>query len=114
EKKENRFFFEEPGHLRRLNTLEFERQENRIGFKLAKQYYANQEYGAINWITKSSPRFVKKLTSTDNAVNDEAKNKLKTLRNQLLPLTYMQFPYSKYWSIKSKWHKKLSDYIKLS
>jgi SAM-dependent methyltransferase len=111
--KENRFFFEEPGHLRRLNTKEFEECERRIGFHLEKDFYANQYHGAINWITKSSPRFVKKLTSTDDAIDQNAKKELQLLRKKLLPLTYYQFPYSKYWAIKSKWKKSLADRIKL-
>ncbi len=60
--KGNRFFFEEPGHLRRLTTDEFTNCERQIGFTLKKEFYSNQFDGAINWITKSSPRFVKKLT----------------------------------------------------
>ena len=111
--KGNRFFFEEPGHLRRLTTEEFVNHEKAFGFSLKKEFYSNQYSGAINWITKSSPRFVKKLTSFENAVDTTALKKLKKLRNKLLPLTYLQFPYSKYMEIKNKWHKKPLDYIKL-
>jgi trans-aconitate methyltransferase len=111
--KGNRFFFEEPGHLRRLNTEEFSLLEKAIGFSLRQDYYSNQYHGAINWITKSSPRFVKKLTNPQTAVSDEARKTLKKIRRKLLPLTWVQFPYSKYWMIKSKWHKKSADYIKL-
>ena len=111
--KENRFFFEEPGHLRRLNTNEFVEWEKKIGFVLEKDFYANQYHGAVNWITKSSPRFVKKLTSTDNAINENAKHELQSIRKKLLPLTYYQFPYSKYWAIKSKWRKSLADHAAL-
>ena len=113
-KKENRFFYEEPGHLRRLTSDEFAAYEKKIGFDLKKEFYSNQEYGAINWITKSSPRFVKKLTDTNDALNNESLKKLEKLRKKLLPLTYLQFPYSKFLEIKNKWHKKLSDHLKLS
>jgi hypothetical protein len=111
--KENRFFFEEPGHLRRLNTSEFENYVSRFGFRLEKDFYSNQYHGAINWITKSSPRFVKRLTDPTEAISKNASKKLRSLRRQLLPLTYLQFPYFKYWEIKSKWRKKGSDYIKM-
>jgi len=110
--KENRFFFEEPGHLRRLTSKEFEDWESKIGFHLERDYYANQFHGAVNWITKSSPRFVKKLTDDQDAVNEDARQKLKALRRQLLPLTYSQFPYSKYWLIQSKWKKSMGDKLK--
>jgi len=112
-KKENRFFYEEPGHLRRLTTGSFSDHEKKIGFDLKKEFYSNQEYGAINWITKSSPRFVKKLTATKDAIDTDALKKIKKLRKKLLPLTYLQFPYSKFLEIKNKWRKKLSDHIKL-
>ena len=113
-KKENRFFYEEPGHLRRLTSDEFAAFEKKIGFDLKKEFYSNQEYGAINWITKSSPRFVRKLTDTNDALDNESLTKIKKLRKKLLPLTYLQFPYSKYLEIKNKWRKKLSDHIKLA
>jgi SAM-dependent methyltransferase len=112
--KGNRFFFEEPGHLRRLSTADFQQLQEKIGFKLVKEFYSNQYYGAINWITKSSPSFVKKLTDASEAVDDKARKELEDLRKKLLPLTYTQFPYAKYWMIKSKWHKGLADRIKLA
>jgi trans-aconitate methyltransferase len=113
-KKGNRFFFEEPGHLRRLTSQQFIQLLNQRGFRIGKQFFANQYYGAINWITKSSPRFVKKLTDSSDALNPEAAKKLSELRKKLLRLTYLSFPYSKYWMIRSKWHKKLSDRLKLA
>lgn len=112
--KQNRFFFEEPGHLRRLTTKEFEVLEGKHNFFLEKAYYSNQRYGAIDWITKSSPRFVKKLTDGESAIDENSALKLKRLRNTLLPLTYLQFPYSKYWETQSKWKKNFKDYFKMS
>ena len=110
--KDNRFFFEEPGHLRRLTTKEFAEHENKYGFKLADAWYSNQVNGAINWITKSSPRFVKRLADPADAVDAHAKEKLKQLKKFLLRLTYSQFAYTKYLEIKNKWHKSISDRIK--
>lgn len=112
--KDNRFFFEEPGHLRRLNTIEFAAYESNIGFVLKKDFYSNQQDGAINWITKSSPRFVKKLTAGEDIVDEAAGHKMKLLRRKLLWMTYRQFPYSKYWEIKSKWRKTIIDRILLA
>lgn len=111
--RENRFFYEEPGHLRRLTTESFSTHEKKIGFELKKEFYSNQQDGAVNWITKSSPRFVKRLTSPQDALDNAALNKIKVLRKRLLPLTYLQFPYSKYLETKNKWHKTALDYIKL-
>lgn len=111
--KANRFFFEEPGHLRRLTSTEFSVYETSIGFSLQQEFYSNQYHGAVNWITKSSPRFVKKLTNPSTAVNEVSKTELNKLRSKLLPLTYLQFPYSKYWAVKGKWKKSAADYLKM-
>lgn len=111
---ENRFFFEEPGHLRRLTTEDFQKQESKINFKLSAAWYSNQKYGAINWITKSSPRFVKRLTNAADAIDKYSALLLNSMRRNLLPLTYLQFPYSKYWLIKNQWRKKSTDFIKLA
>jgi SAM-dependent methyltransferase len=112
--KDNRFFFEEPGHLRRLTTGEFTEYESNYGFKLENAWYSNQTDGAINWITKSSPRFVKKLTDSTDALDINAKEKLEKLRKYLLSLTYSQFAYTKYLEIKNKWNKTIADRIKLA
>lgn len=112
--KGNRFFFEEPGHLRRMNSAELTDQMNQKGFQLKNEFYANQYFGAINWITKASPRFVKKLTDHTEAVNEKSAAALKQIKKELLRLTYLQFAYSKYWHIKSKWKKNISDYLKLT
>lgn len=112
--KENRFFYEEPGHLRRLTSSEFGQWENNIGFQLQQAFFAGQYDGAVNWITKSSPRFVKRLTAADDAVNEEARKMLTSFRKKLLPLTYQQFAYSKFWQLKSKWHKSAKDYAILA
>ncbi len=109
--KGNRFFFEEPGHLRRLTSNKLIDAMRQINFSINSQFFANQQFGAINWITKSSPRFVKRLTDPSNAADDVSKDKLSSLRKYLLNLTYQQFPYSKYWMIKSKWSKKISDRV---
>ena len=109
--KDNRFFFEEPGHLRRMTTDEFSAWEKKIGFELGENFYTNQYAGAINWITKASPRFVKKLTNSNEAIDQPAANQLEKLRKKLLPLTYLQFSFSKFWLTKNKWRKKGKDYL---
>lgn len=111
--KDGRFFYEEEGHLRRLTSEDFTKYEKKIGFELRKEFYSNQRDGAINWITKTSPRFVKKLTDTTTAVNTEASKKMKSLRSKLLPLTYLQFPYTKFSELKNKWHKTAFEKIQL-
>jgi SAM-dependent methyltransferase len=88
--KENRFFFEEPGHNRRLSTKEFNSYMEKFNFHLENDYYNNQYWGALNWISKSSPRFVKKLTNPTLATNVENAKELQSLRLKILPITYIQ------------------------
>jgi hypothetical protein len=68
----------------------------------------------MKYLYNKKTSFVKKLTSAENAIDEEAKKELAFIRKKLLPLTYYQFPYSKYSSINSKWNKSAADYLKLS
>ena len=113
DEKGSRFFFEDDGHLRRLTSSQLTSYFAQKGYALKKQFYANQYYGALNWISKSSPRFVKKITDPCFAIDEAHKQKILAARKQLLKSTYIQYPYSKYWQIKTKWNKNLSDKLKL-
>ncbi|MDO8530243.1 MAG: class I SAM-dependent methyltransferase [bacterium] len=50
-----RFFFEDEGHIRRLDTPSCSALFSRTGFALALAFYSNQYHGALNWITRSHP-----------------------------------------------------------
>jgi hypothetical protein len=112
--REDRFYFEEPGHLRRLREETFTIHLSVYGFKLAARLFSNQYWGAVNWITKSSPRFVKKLTDTRQAVDAAAAGRLAKARRMLLPLTWLQFPKLKYDAAKNRWHKGVKDHLQVS
>jgi SAM-dependent methyltransferase len=91
-RKGHRFHFEEPGHLRRLTSMEFDQHMKVIGFMPKAHYFANQYWGAVNWITKSSPRFVRRLTDVGKATDKQTARRLKQARRFLLPLTLWQYP----------------------
>ncbi|MEX2631225.1 MAG: class I SAM-dependent methyltransferase [Tistlia sp.] len=46
-----RFFFEDPGHLRRLTSDDLARPLGRHGFALRRAWYANQSWGGVRWLT---------------------------------------------------------------
>lgn len=46
-----RFFFEDEGHLRRLTTQDLVEAYVKRGYSLAAEYYANQFWGALEWIS---------------------------------------------------------------
>jgi SAM-dependent methyltransferase len=62
-----RFFFEDPGHIRRLNTVQCQELFSKSRFRLAQEYYSNQRIGAMNWMTRSNPRLIIKMFNPLNA-----------------------------------------------
>lgn len=81
---ENRFFFEDEEHVRRLTSVELSRFCCGRGFVLKDEGYSNQYYGAIEWITQAGPRFIKLLTDTAQAVGPEARVRLGAIRRRLM------------------------------
>jgi SAM-dependent methyltransferase len=76
---ENRFFFEDEGHLRRLTTEQLRDLCQQRGLTLRKGFYANQYHGAIDWLTNtenSSIGFLLHLTDTAQAVDRPASFRL--------------------------------------
>lgn len=104
-----RFHFEEPGHLRRLTSADFDAQMARIGFLPDGKYFANQYWGGVNWITKSSPRFVRRLTDAHKATDAVAMHALVKARRFLLPLTLWQYPKYHRDMLRAKTHKDWKD-----
>lgn len=110
---ENRFFFEDEGHVRRLTT---EKATNLIkvhGFSLEKDFYSNQYHGAIKWITQSSVAFIKNFTNPEKAIDAKAKAKLEQLRRKFLWLAYLQLPYALYKDTQAIPNKKPKHYLVL-
>lgn len=80
-----RFFYEDPAHVRRLNTQQLAELFGDRGFVLAKEYYSSQYFGAIEWITREmSPGFIRMFTDTSRGVDEEARIKLKNLRRRII------------------------------
>ncbi len=110
---ENRFFFEDNGHVRRLTTDEFCRLCQTKNFELKKEFYSNQYYGAINWITKSSLKFVLMFCDTSQAINEEARRQLKKVRKQLITITVLRLPAKIVTKLLKKKNKLKRDFILL-
>lgn len=107
----NRYFFEEEGHIRRLTTEQMCTMAKKYGYKLEKEFYANQYHGAIKWIISEDINFIKKLTDGSNAIDAAAARRLKKLRIKLIIYHYAR----RYGSIitrrKSKIKKSCKDYM---
>jgi trans-aconitate methyltransferase len=87
---ENRFFFEDPGHVRRLTTLQLNSMLEKFEFDLIEEFYSNQYYGAIDWITRSTPDFIFGMTDSSNAKNLDSTVKLRLFMIVLLFLHYLR------------------------
>jgi SAM-dependent methyltransferase len=79
----NRFFFEDEGHLRRMTTEEMEKFARINNYVLFKQCYANQYYGALNWISNSGDQFIDEFTSTKNAIDKRSERKIKGVAKKI-------------------------------
>jgi SAM-dependent methyltransferase len=111
--RENRFYFEDQGHVRRLTTGEFCSICQTKGFQLQKEFYSNQYHGAIEWITNSNPKFVQLFCDTSQAVNKEARQKLKNIRTTLLIITALRLPVQIVTNMLQKRNKQIKHYLLL-
>jgi trans-aconitate methyltransferase len=109
----NRYFFEDKGHVRRLTTEEMRRLCETKGFELKKEYYSNQYYGAVNWITTYSPKFVLNIADASRAVDEDASRKLRIIRRQLILITALRLPVQMVNKFLHKKNKKLKHYVLL-
>lgn len=89
-KLENRFFFEDEGHLRRLTSAQLGRLVQPMGFMLEKEYYTGHYFGAIDWITLAGPDFVRMFTDPCLAKDKPAKRKLVKLHYKLLLISRLR------------------------
>jgi len=87
----NRYFFEDPGHLRRLNTAQMTTLHEPRKLILAAEFYSGQYAGAINWISNSGVDFVRHFADPDKAINATAARQLVSLRRKLVSIAYLRW-----------------------
>jgi SAM-dependent methyltransferase len=106
----NRFFFEDPTHLRRLTSDGLAALAAVHAFELKGETYGNQYAGALDWITQSPPRTVLALTDYRRGVDPAARRRLFRLRLKLMALWMWRMPAA---FTQQRWrrrHKRLADY----
>lgn len=59
----NRFFCEDPGHLRRLSSDDLTELFRRVGFDVEKHYFMNQYWGALKWLSETPPAYLEQVFS---------------------------------------------------
>jgi 2-polyprenyl-3-methyl-5-hydroxy-6-metoxy-1,4-benzoquinol methylase len=83
---EDRFFFEDEGHVRRLTSARLDESLKTHGFQLVKEYYTGQRDGVIEYFTDFGRDLVLKVVDPENAVNPQAASELADLRSLMLRL----------------------------
>ncbi|HUU50142.1 MAG TPA: class I SAM-dependent methyltransferase [Nitrospinota bacterium] len=81
---EGRFFFEDEGHVRRLTTNQLTEYLEKYSFKILKDYYSNQYYGAIKWISRCDKNFIFNFANPSMALNAGYSKELKKIKIKLL------------------------------
>lgn len=79
----DRFFFEDEGHLRRLTSDQLSAMCAELGYQTTRAYFINQFAGAVDWISGSSPSFVREFADPRRAIDFSAACRLMTLRLML-------------------------------
>lgn len=93
-KQGNRFFYEDPTHLRRLTTMDIEKIFGEYAFHISLESYKNHFWGAISWISNSQPVAILRITKH-----------MPLLCITLLVLHALQRPYRLWWGVWSKKEK---------
>lgn len=107
---ENRFFFEDEGHVRRLTTDQFSELCASKDFHLRGEYYSNHYRGAIDWITNSNPKLIFELCDPSQAINPQAAKELAKMRRYLLSINLLRMPSQIVNRFSMKKYKQLQHY----
>lgn len=68
-----RFYYEDPGHLRRVESDNIVALFEKKGVKLRRAYFANQFWGAVEWISKSNSGLVSAMFDFRRGIDLRAK-----------------------------------------
>lgn len=90
-KKEDRFFFEDPSHLRRLSTRDMVKLFAKQDVSLLEEYYTNQYWGSLKWITETTPAAIKNIFAPDRV---SGRRKLIVILYRYMALTVRQMRFS--------------------
>jgi len=83
---QKRFFYEDSGHIRRMRSVEVIELFAQNNIKVYREFYANQFWGAVEWISKSGSVFINELFNNKRGVNPSAKVKLLFLKMVFLTI----------------------------
>jgi SAM-dependent methyltransferase len=79
----DRFFYEDEGHVRRLTSATVTARARAAGFAPVFAYFANQDAGALDWITDLGAGFVARLCDPSAARDAAARAELSAMEARL-------------------------------
>lgn len=91
----NRFFYEDPTHLRRLTTKNIEDVFGLYGFRIILESYRNYFWGGVSWISNSPLPVIVNIS-----------RHMPVLCMWLIILHVLQRPYRLWWGVRNKKKKK--------
>lgn len=107
----NRFFFEDEGHVRRLTTKETSDLLAEYGFKLSRDYYSNQYFGAIRWLIQCGPSYVLNFADPGKSKDQRAFWRLMYVRVKLLLFSFLYLPVKVHNYIRQLKKRKVKHYL---
>jgi len=87
-----RFFLDEPGHLRRLRTVDLTSRLEPPGFALIDAHYSNQYWGAVDWMTDLELDSIRTILDPSKANRRPAQARLARLRLLFTALRLLKRP----------------------
>jgi SAM-dependent methyltransferase len=84
---EMRFRFEDDGHLRRLRSTELVAPLRRRNLELVSASFANHRWGAIEFIARSDPAFIRRFAATGSQARPFDRGRIALTRTFLLVLS---------------------------
>ena len=91
----HRFFYEEEGHVRRLDTRRLASGAAAHGFAPSRARYANRFWGAVEWITAAGPDLIRTLTDCSGAASAPAARRLRRWQLILMVVSLLRMPAGK-------------------
>ncbi len=110
-KTENRFFFEDEGHIRRMTTDQCVHLFKEYDFTLKHDYYSNQYYGAVNWITQAGERLILKMFNPIKGKDWKSKFKLTGMLLKMIFISILRKPSKIYKNILKKSVKQIQHLL---
>lgn len=109
----NRFFYEDPGHVRRLTSAQLTRDLAAHEFTPLLALFNNHHDGGIEWMTAGSIRFLVDILDPSRARTEEGAKTIRQLRRCLVGLAISRWPAIRLRSLRRRRNPFSSELLRL-